>query len=38
MSMFVNILCDDFLGEFIVLFDEYVDGFNGKLYVKMGKA
>ena len=37
-STFVNISCDDFLGEFTALFDEHVDGFNGKSYVKMGKA
>lgn len=37
-STFVNIASDDFLSEFEALFDEHVDGFNGKSYVKMGKS
>lgn len=37
-STYVNIASETFLEEFTVLFDEHVDGFNGKSYVKMGKA
>ena len=37
-STYVNIANETFLEEFTVLFDEHVDGFNGKSYVKMGKA
>lgn len=37
-STFLNIARDDFLDAFTELFDEHIDGFNGKSYVKMGKA
>jgi hypothetical protein len=37
-STFINIAREDFLEAFTELFDEHIDGFNGKSYVKMGKA
>ena len=37
-STYVNIASDTFLDDFTELFDEHVDGFNGKSYVKMGKS
>lgn len=37
-STFLNIAREDFLDAFTELFDEHIDGFNGKSYVKMGKA
>jgi len=37
-STYVNIASEHFLDEFTELFDEHIDGFNGKSYVKMGKS
>ena len=37
-STYVNIASDTFLDDFAELFDEHIDGFNGKSYVKMGKS
>ena len=37
-STFVNIASENFFDEFESLFDEHIEGFNGKSYVKMGKS
>lgn len=37
-STFVNIASESFFDEFESLFDEHIEGFNGKSYVKMGKS